>query len=131
MKPLDGMVCKYGCNGCIAAAGNYVYKLSTHSIQPGTVEFTKKSFVQILGKASSFTVFDNTKVTYCNRDSCSCTSLKAEYISDKLRERFSKLEEAKVGICLDCLGTDGASFKERKCRDPHPALEDDLAIFGY
>ncbi|GAB1192401.1 hypothetical protein APSETT444_001592 [Aspergillus pseudonomiae] len=102
----------------------YTQKLQARGLLPGTDAFEAKSFRQVYWDASTLSTFH---AQPCKLQGCVCMSNKALEHDRKTVRFLNNLKDAKVGICLDCLRSEGSSFPD--CRFTHPFSGDDKAIF--
>ncbi|RMZ40418.1 hypothetical protein AFCA_004215 [Aspergillus flavus] len=102
----------------------YTWKLQACGLLPGTDVFEAKSFKQVHRDALKL---PKCHPGPCNVSGCVCMSIKALKQDAELLRLLSNCRKAKVGMCLDCLRSNGLSFP--KCRYTHPSFGDDKAIF--
>ncbi|PIG69102.1 hypothetical protein AARAC_009572 [Aspergillus arachidicola] len=101
-----------------------MYGLQACGLLPGTDVFEAKSFKQVHRD-----VFKLPKCHPgpCHVSGCVCMSIKALKQDGELLRLLENCRKAMVGMCLDCLRSNGLSFP--KCRYTHPSFGDDKAIF--
>ncbi|KAE8326473.1 hypothetical protein BDV39DRAFT_205883 [Aspergillus sergii] len=102
----------------------YTWKLQACGLLPSTDVFEAKSFKQVYWDALKL---PKCHPAPCHVSGCVCMSIKALKQDAELLRLLSNCRKAKVGMCLDCLRSNGSSFP--KCRSTHPSFGDDKAIF--
>ncbi|OGM46523.1 hypothetical protein ABOM_004518 [Aspergillus bombycis] len=103
----------------------YTLKLQARGLLPGTDAFEAKSFKQVCWDVSTLSKFH---LQPCKVQGCVCTSHKALEHDRKVARILNNCKDAKVGLCLDCLRSEGSSFPN--CRFTHPLAGDDKALFA-
>ncbi|KAB8211685.1 hypothetical protein BDV34DRAFT_219636 [Aspergillus parasiticus] len=102
----------------------YTWKLQACELLPGTDVFEAKSFKQVYRDALKL---PKCHPAPCHVSGCVCMSIKALKQDAELLRLLNNCRKAEVGMCLDCLRSNGSSFP--KCRYTHPSFGDDKAIF--
>ncbi|KAF7593478.1 hypothetical protein BBP40_011484 [Aspergillus hancockii] len=118
-------------DGLCASADNhnryisfYMKKLQANGF-PGTDIFESRAFLQIWTDSFKLRTYHQWP---CKINNCVGMTNNAANQNVELTRLTNKIEAAALGICLDCLRSDGSTVG--KCREIHPKLGDDKRIFA-
>jgi hypothetical protein len=102
------------CSRAITTAGEYIRALKACGLWPFADMFQQLSISTVLAR---MLLFQEPQVDPCSQ--WSCTACRKLNFREALRSGQEGILKTKMGLCLDCIQTDGKSAQEKKCRISH------------
>jgi hypothetical protein len=112
-SPLSQLV-RGSCGNGTTITGQYIGALKACGLWPLADVFQQQSISVIFLRMVSLQEPKVSRCTYIG-----CTECRNLNFREALRNGQEGISKAKMGLCLDCVQTEGKSLQEKKCRFSH------------